>query len=488
MATPAPARTELTRRLGGPIGGHAAQGGFWRNPAPWTMALATLGWLLALGHRSLCAQSTPDNPVDGFVRLCYSDVPILYQTTPLGTGGWPYRDLVLDQPPLTGAFVALATALSRLFGATGSSPQQVVDGTRIFTTVSAAMLFACLLVMCACHLLLGRDSARSLATRPSQRTRSWDAVLVAGCPLVVTSGMVSWDLFTASLASCALLAWALRRQRLAGVLAGLAMGAGTWPVLVLLAWLLLASRAGRMREALSTARVAVAVWALAWLAAMPVQSDLLATQAVAWWRRESDLGSAWLLLESLGVRIPALSVLVLALMAAWVLWVADLVRRAPRRPRVGQVALLLVAGWLLVGKGYSPQQVLWLVPLVALARPRLGQWAIWCGTEFLYWWAVWAHLGGQSAPADGSQTDVVYLAAVLLRIVGLLWLVGCVAGQVRRPWTDPVRGPSVDDPAGGVLDHAPDHEPDAARRVDDQKTSHGGRHRLVLDEDGDPLA
>jgi len=45
---------------------------------------------------------------------------------------------------------------------------------------------------------------------------------------------------------------------------------------------------------------------------------------------------------------------------------------------------------------------------------------------------------------------------VILRIFIQLWFALRVVDDIMRPWEDPVRLPMVDDPIGGVLDHAPD--------------------------------
>ena len=44
---------------------------------------------------------------------------------------------------------------------------------------------------------------------------------------------------------------------------------------------------------------------------------------------------------------------------------------APRRPRLPQLCFLVLAAFLLTNKVWSPQYVIWLVPLAVLARPRL---------------------------------------------------------------------------------------------------------------------
>ncbi len=66
---------------------------------------------------------------------------------------------------------------------------------------------------------------------------------------------------------------------------------------------------------------------------------------------------------------------------------------APRRPRLAQLAFLIVAAFILTNKVYSPQFVIWLIPLLALARPRWRDFLIWQTFEALHWAAVWMYLG-----------------------------------------------------------------------------------------------
>ncbi|NEE19225.1 hypothetical protein G3M58_73760, partial [Streptomyces sp. SID7499] len=58
------------------------------------------------------------------------------------------------------------------------------------------------------------------------------------------------------------------------------------------------------------------------------------------------------------------------LMAVFCAGIAGLALSAARRPRFAQLAFLVVAAFILTNKVYSPQYVLWLIPLAVLARPR----------------------------------------------------------------------------------------------------------------------
>jgi hypothetical protein len=100
--------------------------------------------------------------------------------------------------------------------------------------------------------------------------------------------------------------------------------------------------------------------------------------------------------------------------------------------------------------------VLWLLPLVALARPRLRDWLIWQACEMFYWMLVWMHLAQFLQPGNPDVPDRIYWLSVLLRMGGTLWLMLVVARDILLPEKDPVRqGDVVDDPSDGVLSKAP---------------------------------
>ena len=132
-------------------------------------------------------------------------------------------------------------------------------------------------------------------------------------------------------------------------------------------------------------------------------------------------------------------------------------RRQPRRPRVGQVLFLTVVAFLLTNKVYSPQYALWLLPLVALARPRWREVLIWQASEIVVLIAKYLHLAYLSTNTASGIPEGWVAGTVLVRDAVLVWLCWLVVRDVLRPQHDPVRaGTGVDDPAGGVLEHAPD--------------------------------
>src|SRR4029453_14381067 len=128
---------------------------------------------------------------------------------------------------------------------------------------------------------------------------------------------------------------------------------------------------------------------------------------------------------------------------------------APLRPRVPQLAFLLVAAFLLLNKVYSPQYALWLLPLAVLARPRWRSLLAWQATEAVVWGMTMLYYLGRDN--RGVEVEWFFLA-VLVRDAALVLLMILVVRETLRPAADVVRTPwpGVDDPAGGVLDGSRD--------------------------------
>ncbi|WP_432571763.1 glycosyltransferase 87 family protein [Kineococcus sp. SYSU DK005] len=432
--------------LGGPAGRHLGAGGpWWAQPLPVLVALTSV--LVALGaltkhHCRAQGWNTPDQ----FVHACYSDLPVVYTSSGLVEGLGPYAGTApLGQPPVT---AALAWLVAR------AAPHEVTAAAqRAYFDAGAVVL-----------LLAALATAVAVAVTAGPRRR-WDAALFALSPLLVLSALVSFDLAGVALATAGLALWARRRPVGAGVLLGLAVAARTYPVLLLVALALLALRAGRPRAAATTVLTALAAWAA-------VNAPFALTSPGTWsahlrdaLSRPAGYGSPWLLPQLLeqaagdagatGLGAGAVTALTVGGWAVWLLLVALLVLWAPRRPRLPQVAFLLVAGACALGPAFPPQASLWLAPLAALAVPRWREHLLWWAAEAAYFAAVWLYVAGQSQPSRALPPEL-YALLLVLRLAALAWLAGSVVRDVRSPWRDPVRAEGLDDPAGGDVDRAPD--------------------------------
>jgi uncharacterized membrane protein len=451
-----PVAAQASEAVGGPWGRHAIPGrAAFGTPLRVCLLFTTAVLALAWVKQAPCA----DGSWNGFVQythLCYSDTVPLHATHGLDRGALPYLDSAVEYPVLIGAFMTVADALAdgygRLAGATGLLPA--------VPPVQAYYVVTCLLLS-LCALVVTRAVLGSAGRRP------WDAAMVGLSPLLLVHAFTNWDLFAVALCALALWAWARRRPVLAGVLIGLGVAAKMYPLVLLGALFLLCLRAGRFRVWLRTALAAAVAWAVVNVPVAVLAPDNWGRFFAHNRSRPADPDSVWsLLITASGGRLfggpPAdgqvpvvLNAVVLTVLVLYVAALGWLTLAAPVRPRVPQVAFLLLAGFLLLSKVWSPQYSLWLLPLAVLALPRWRPLLLWQATEALLWVPrmLW-YLGTDNR---GLPLEWFHLA-VGIRDAALVFLMVLVVRDVWRPDGDVVRTswPGVDDPAGGVLNHTRD--------------------------------
>src|SRR6202012_3448247 len=183
--------------------------------------------------------------------------------------------------------------------------------------------------------------------------------------------------------------------------------------------------------------------------------------------RGADWGSVWFLFENYkvpGVGNSSLSQLNLISSGAFVVacvLIAVLALAAPRRPRLPQICFLLLASFLILNKVWSPQYVIWLVPLAVLARPRVWPYVVWQLAEVAYFLGIWGYFTYlYQTPGTGGYDGITtgwYFVILTARLLSLALLASTVVADILPPQRDRFRSSGVnDDPAGGVLDGAPD--------------------------------
>lgn len=492
-----PSRTDalthaLSGTIGGPVGRHALIGRTrFMTPLRVMFLIAVLFLALGWTSKAACLQSAgtggPDQRVANwdneraYFELCYSDVVPLYTAELLDQGKFPYRSSwvekdgkgqeqtrydgapavrYMEYPVVTGLYQYAAMALAKTYTAIAKvlaipALLGVAEVVVFFDIVALGLALAWLATVWATSGLAGR--------------RIWDAALVAASPLVIFQIFTNFDALAVALATCGLLAWARRRPTAAGVLLGVGAAAKLYPVLLLGPLLVLGLRTGRLAEVKRTASTA----ALSWLAVnLPVMlyaprgwSEFFRLNS----RRGDDMDSLYNVVRSLtgwrgfdgdlGLWEPpvVLNSVVAVSFALCCVGIGYIALTAPRRPRLAQLAFLLIAAFLLTNKVWSPQFSLWLVPLAVLALPHRRLLLAWMTVDALVWVPRMYYL--YSVP-DRSLPEQWFTSVVLLRDVAVFGLCVLVIRQIYRPQCDLVRARGwADDPAGGVFDGAPDNPP-----------------------------
>jgi uncharacterized membrane protein len=448
--------------IGGPVGDHAEPHSWW-TPVRVVLAVTTVALLLGMAQKTPCVHDDwQDNKVQ-YGAMCYSDVTYLYTGRGLAAGYGPYSDTggrysAMEYPVVIG-YVAYAAALvTRALGDTPDiSGRAEVSADQIYSEPGVAQeatrYFRVTAVLLAPFGLLAAWFLAGV-----HRRRPWDAMLFAASPALVLAGLINWDLIAVATVTGALWAWSRGRPVLTGVLIGLGTATKLYPLFLLGALLVVCLRRRRLRAFGAAAAAAAVTWLLVNLPAMLSGFD----QWKVFWSynrsRGPDLGSLWLVWEQAGHSIDSHTVNVGSLLFFGAVCVGVLVLglRARRTPRIAQLAYLVVAGFLIVNKVYSPQYVLWLLPLVLLARPRWRDVLIWTAGEVFYFGSVWLYLGGWTASATSGAQDHAYWLGILVRISGELYIAVLVVRDILQPWRDPVRADGLtDDPAEPTAEPVP---------------------------------
>ncbi|MBU3687654.1 MAG: DUF2029 domain-containing protein [Mycobacterium sp.] len=478
--------------IGGPVGRHALIGRT-RVLTPLRVMFLIALVLLALGWatKSPCLQTigtgAPDQRVANwenqraYYALCYSDTVPLYGAELLSSGKFPYKSSWLEMdsagrpqtrydgqpavrhmeyPVLTGLYQYLSMTLAKTYTAVAKATALpglagVAEVVMFFNIAAFGLALAWLVTVWATAILAGR--------------RIWDAALVAASPVLIFQAFTNFDALATALAAGGMLAWARRRPGWAGVLLGLGVAAKLYPALLLVVLIVLGLRAGRLAEVARTTAAAIGTWLVVNAPVMLLfprgWSEFFRLNA----RRDSDMDSLYNVVKSftgwrgfdsnLGFWQPpiVLNTVVAILFGLCCAAVAYIAWTAPRRPRVAQLAFLLVAMFLVVNKVWSPQFSLWLVPLAVLALPHRRILLAWMTIDALVWVPRMYYLLG---PDKKGVTEQWFTATVLLRDLAVVALVVLVIRQIYRPDQDLVRWRGrIDDPCGGVLDRAADAFP-----------------------------
>jgi uncharacterized membrane protein len=448
--------------IGGPVGEHA-RAHWWWTPVRVVLAVLALTFVLGMVQRTPCVKDHWTSTTVRYGAMCYSDIPYLYSGRGLAAGYRPYADTggrypAMEYPVVIGYFAYGAALVTQALGDPPDLAARArLSSDRIYgapgVAAESGRYFEVTAVLLAPFALLAAWFLAGV-----HRARPWDAMLFAASPALALTGLVNWDLLAVTAVAGALWAWSRGRPVLSGVLIGLGTATKLYPLFLLGALLVVCLRRGRLPAFAAATGAAAVAWLVVNLPAMAYGFE----QWKVFWSfnddRGADLGSLWLVWQQAGHTVApglinAVSLVFLGAVCVGVLALGLLARRPPRIP---QLAYLVVVGFLVVNKVYSPQYVLWLLPLVVLARPRWRDVLIWTAGEVFYFGAVWLYLGGWTASASSGAPDRFYWLSIIVRVAAEVYVAVLVVRDVLEPWRDPVRADGLtDDPAEPASDPVP---------------------------------
>ncbi len=431
-----PSRTDPIIRvastvIGGPIGRYAVVGA--RGAAGVASALIVMGAaMLALGvfQKGHCVVKGWVDP-DQFWRACYSDIVVVNVSSGLADRALPYAGESPTDQPLGGGLVMWAMSLISPHSGGDLTAQQWIFGlwALIAMVLVAAGVFA--LVAIAPH-------------------RPWQAAHLAVSPVIAVLALVSVDLCAIVLVIWALWAWHRRHPVACGLLLGLAFLFRPFPLIFVLAIVLLARRSGRTHHGMQVL-ISAAIGAIAiYVPFLLIVGDPLLTAPRRWISSDPGNGALSIIPSLNGLAFSATMALLVSL-SGWVIaalvgwWLAA--RALPQAPAPDQhadphrrpapmasvhtvvaVAAPMMLIVMLTAKSVSVQTGLWVLPFLALSTLPWRDHLIWAAAEIVHFEAVWLHIGFSADPGRGLPGDAysVFIAArammwswVLLRVWAL---------------------------------------------------------------------
>lgn len=377
-----------------------------RNKARAIIALAILASLISFAKFSHCESSSWATP-DQYIHACYSDIPALYGERGLSKGEWAYSNgsESVEYPVVTGA-VMWALAYITPSGD---------DAVRNYFNIN---IFFIALLLILISLII-------------YRFRPEFAYLYPLAPAGIASLYINWDLW-AIISMISAIYWFDRKKLdLSALALGISISTKFMPVFLLFPIAFIFLRRAQFKGAIKYLLICAVSFAA-------INLPVYLTTPEGWLRfyqlnlsRGSDWGSLWYALTALGINLANLNYLSILILLAGFAAIAIYILELRQIPSLASLSFIVLATVMCASKVYSPQYVLWLIPLAVIGltdKRDLHAFWIWQGGEIIYHIAIWQHL----ATVTGAKFGLPlygYAIATLLRIAATIYL---IAALVRR--------------------------------------------------------
>jgi len=369
------------------------------------VVLALFAALISFGKFSHCEGSNWATP-DQYIHACYSDLPSLFGARGLDNSVWPYvsNENSVEYPVITGV-VMYATSF-------------VANSPVSYFNVNISFL---VLLFLATVLIV-------------RKIRPEFSYLVPVAPAMIASLFINWDLWAIATMMLAIY-WFDRKQYLNSSLAmAISISTKFLPVFLLIPIAFILWRDAKVKELIKYIAVVAATW-------LAINLPFALTTPTGWWRfyklnleRGADWGSIWLALQQLGVNFTNLNYLSILLLLISMTSIAIVLFELKYTPTLASVAFLVLASVMVASKVYSPQYVLWLTPLAAIAltnKKDLHAFWIWQAVETMYHVAIWQHLA-LVTDAKFGLASTPFAVLTLVRIAGTIYLMAVLARRALQ--------------------------------------------------------
>ena len=369
------------------------------------IALAIGASLLSFAKFSHCENTGWATP-DQYIHACYSDIPALFGSRGLDKNEWPFTsdDNSVEYPVVTAMAMYVTSFVA-------NSPASYFN----------VNIFFLILLFIATVVLV-------------RKIRPEFAYLVPVAPAMIASLYINWDLWAIATMMLAIYWFDRKKYLYSALIMGLSISTKFLPVFLLIPIAFILWRDDKVKELIKYVGVVAATW-------IALNLPFALTTPTGWWRfyklnleRGPDWGSFWLALQQLGISLTNLNYLSVLLLLVALTSVAILLFELKYTPTLASVAFIVLASVMVASKVYSPQYVLWLTPLAAIAltnKKDLHAFWLWQATEVMYHVAIWQHIASVTGAKFGLAATP-YAILTLVRIAGTIYLMAVLARRALQ--------------------------------------------------------
>jgi len=369
------------------------------------VVLALFASLISFAKFSHCENSGWATP-DQYIHACYSDLPALFGTRGLDNNAWPYAsdENSVEYPVLTGVVMYATSFIA-------NSPVSYFN----------VNIFFLILLFLATVLIV-------------RKLRPEFAYIVPVAPAMVASLYINWDLWAIATMMLAIYWFDRKQYTNSALLMAISISTKFLPIFLLIPIAFILWRDNKVKEAIKYMAVVAGTW-------IAINAPFALTTPTGWWRfyklnleRGADWGSVWLALQQLGINFTNLNYLSILLLLIALTSIAILLFELKYTPTLASVAFLVLASVMVASKVYSPQYVLWLTPLAAIAltnKKDLHAFWLWQAVETIYHVAIWQHIA-LVTEAHFGLASTPFAILTLLRIAGTIYLMAVLARRALQ--------------------------------------------------------
>jgi uncharacterized membrane protein len=379
------------------------------KPLATLIFLALLATLLGIFKFSSCEGNGWATPAQ-YIHACYSDIPALYGERDLDKDQWSYSSTTdaVEYPVLTGTVMWIFAL------ATPAGENEIRNYYRINIAFLAALFILIAVIV--------------------YRIRPEFAYLTTLAPAAIGSLYINWDLWAIISMMLSIYWFDRKKYKHSAVAIGVSISTKFLPVFLLLPIALILWRRNEVKELIRYIVIAVLTFAA-------INLPVLLTTPEGWLRfyelnfdRGQDWGSLWYALSSLGVNLGNTNFFAILALFVSVLFVSLLIFSTKNVLTLADVSFIVLALVMIASKVYSPQYILWLVPLAVIAmstRKDLHAFWIWQIAEVIYHVAIWQHLATVTGAKFGLPLGG-YALITLIRILACLYFVGVLVKKQAK--------------------------------------------------------